>query len=135
MFLRYFNTYPDFLGHVRKRLDKKARVNFKICDIINWQTNNYNTHITQISRRKRSQTMKFGQLIKYNVRNIFLKKNHPENETGRLVPGLFLFFKIVLHDVKASGLIFGPPQLGHPIKTNCIKFQTVDPEICSILIF
>ena len=33
-------------------------------------------HISpNISRRKGNQTMKFGQLIKYNMRNIFLKKS------------------------------------------------------------
>ena len=32
--------------------------------------------------------MKFGQLIEYNMRNIFLK-NYTENETGTLVPDLF----------------------------------------------
>ena len=47
--------------------------------------------------------MKLGQLIKYNVRNIFLKKSHAENETGRLVPDLFSFFKKALHKVKISG--------------------------------
>ena len=31
--------------------------------------------------------MKFGQLIKYSVRN------DAENEVGRLVPDLFLFFQ------------------------------------------
>ena len=36
--------------------------------------------------------MKLGQLIEYNKRNNFLK-NYAENETGRLVPDLFLFFK------------------------------------------
>ena len=30
---------------------------------------------------------------------------------------------------------FGRPALGHTIKTNFITFQTVDLEICSILIF
>ena len=30
--------------------------------------------ITNISRSKRNQAMKFGQLIEYNMRNIFLKK-------------------------------------------------------------
>ena len=39
--------------------------------------------------------MKFGQLIKYNVRNVFLK-DHTENDTARLVPDLFLFFKKAL---------------------------------------
>ena len=29
-----------------------------------------------ISRSKESQAMKFGQLIEYNVRNIFLEKSH-----------------------------------------------------------
>ena len=36
--------------------------------------------------------MKFGQLIECNKRNISLK-NHAENETGRLVPDPYLFFK------------------------------------------
>ena len=30
---------------------------------------------------------------------------------------------------------FGRPRPGHTIKTNFLKFQTVDPEICSILTF
>ena len=36
--------------------------------------------------------MKFGQLIEYNKRNIFLK-NYVENEAGRLVSDSFLFFE------------------------------------------
>ena len=38
------------------------------------------------------------------MREIFLIKNHPENLVGRLVPGLFLFFKKALFDLKPSGL-------------------------------
>ena len=34
--------------------------------------------------------MKYDQLIDYNVSNT-LSKNDAENETGRLVPDLFLF--------------------------------------------
>ena len=50
------------------------------------------------------------------------------------------FFKKALYEVKASGLqlsfnIFRQPSTWHTIKTNCIKLQTIDPEICSILIF
>ena len=41
-FLRYL-----LFGYVEKRLDKKAMVNFKIYDVADWATNNYNTHITQ----------------------------------------------------------------------------------------
>ena len=45
--------------------------------------------------------MKFGQLIKYNKRNIFLE-NHEVNKARRLVPDL-LFFKNVSYEKKASG--------------------------------
>ena len=40
---------------------------------------------------KGNQTMKFGQLIEFNKRNVFLKKNYTENEARRLVSDLFLF--------------------------------------------
>ena len=78
--------------------------------------------------------MKFPYLIEYNA------KNNAENEVGRLVPDLLLFFKNTLYGVKASVQQFrfnicGGPWLGHILETNCIKFQTVDPEIFSILIF
>ena len=69
--------------------------------------------------------MRFGQEIKYNKRNIFLQ-NHAENETDRLVPDLFLYFKKALYEMKVSGLhlsfnIFRKFSHGHTIKTNCIK--------------
>ena len=47
--------------------------------------------------------MKFGQLMEYENRNIFFK-SHAENEAGRLVPDLFLFFKKAFYEVKSSGL-------------------------------
>ena len=37
---------------------------------------------------------------------ILCLKNHAENEAGRLVTDLFLFFKKALHEVKASCLQF-----------------------------
>ena len=39
--------------------------------------------------------MKFGQVIEYNKENVFFK-NHAENEAGRLVLDLSLFFKNAL---------------------------------------
>ena len=48
--------------------------------------------LSNISQSKDNQTMKFGQLIEYNKINTYLK-NYAENEAGRLVPDLFLFFK------------------------------------------
>ena len=46
--------------------------------------------------------MKFGQVIEYKKRNIFLA----ENETEKLVPDLFLVFKKALYEIKASSLHF-----------------------------
>ena len=48
--------------------------------------------LSNISRSKANETMKLRQLIEYHKINIFLE-NYAENEAGRLVPGLFLFFK------------------------------------------
>ena len=44
------------------------------------------------SQSKSNQTMKFGQLVEHNNRNIFFR-NYAENEAGRLLADLFLFFK------------------------------------------
>ena len=46
--------------------------------------------------------MKFGQLIEYNAKNIFFK-THEENEAGKIVPVLFLFFKKALYVVRVNG--------------------------------
>ena len=47
--------------------------------------------------------MKFGQLMGYNKRNVFLR-NHAENEAEKLIPDFFLFFEKALYDVKKSRL-------------------------------
>ena len=46
--LKIFKFFPDFFGHVGKRLDKKTNVNFKAYDLIYWKTNNYNTHAQEV---------------------------------------------------------------------------------------
>ena len=53
-------------------------MNFKFYDVTAWLTNNCNTHtvLSNISRSKGSQIMKFGYLIECNVRNIFLGKSY-----------------------------------------------------------
>ena len=63
--------------------------------------------LPNISQSKRNHTIKFGQFIEYNKRNIFFKKNHAETEARRLVPGLFLLFKKALYEVEASGRQLG----------------------------
>ena len=45
--------------------------------------------LPNISRIKGNQTMKFDQLIEYDIRNIFLK-NHTQNVVEKLFPGPFL---------------------------------------------
>ena len=49
--------------------------------------------MTNISRCKGNQGIKFGQLIEYNMRNIFLKKPHT-NVVEKLIPDPFLKNKI-----------------------------------------
>ena len=45
--------------------------------------------MTNISRNKGNQAMKFGQLIAYNTRNIFLEKSYTEC-SGETFLNLFL---------------------------------------------
>ena len=95
--------------------------------------------LPNISRSKGNQLMAIDQFIEHNKRNIFLEI-HEQNEADRLVSDLFLIFKRILYQLKASGCqlifhIFRQSSSWHVIKANCIKLQTLDPKICSILIF
>ena len=72
---KYIFFFYDFYVHVRKHLDYKNQVNFKIHDVTTWLKNNCNTHIDQYLRSKFNQAMTFGQLIEYNMRNILLTKS------------------------------------------------------------
>ena len=47
IFRRQLSFSPYFLSHVGKRLDKTVKVNFKIYDIIDWETNDYRTYTAQ----------------------------------------------------------------------------------------
>ena len=72
----YLSFCHDFLVMQKKRLDKNDKVNFKIYDVTTWLTNNCNIYILpNISRGKDNQALKFGQLIKYSMRNIFVEKS------------------------------------------------------------
>ena len=78
-FLKFLSFYPDFFFHLGKRLDKKAKVNFKTYDVTSWETNNYNKHI--------------AQHLKNIMQEIFFFKNHAKKELGRTDadPDLFVF--------------------------------------------
>ena len=71
-----------------RRLDEKAMVKFKIYTSQTGQQINTVHLLPNIG----NQEIKFGQLTKYSVRNIFLQKSC-RNEVGRLVPDLFVFFE------------------------------------------
>ena len=45
--------------------------------------------LPNISRNKDNQTMTFGQLIEYNMRNVFVE-SHTQNTTKKLFPEPFL---------------------------------------------
>ena len=95
----------------------KAVFVFKIFFFWSWLSN--------ISRSKDNHTLKFGQVKEYNKINIFLQKSC-RTEAGRLVPGLFLFFKKALFEVNASALQlsfnqFRSSSTCQTIKTKYIK--------------
>ena len=49
--LRYLNFCPNFFDHVEKWLDEKAKVKFKTCNVINWETNNNSTYMAQYLKK------------------------------------------------------------------------------------
>ena len=91
--LKIFSFCHDFLVLQEKRLNQKDKVNFKIRDITTWLTKVAIHIFPNISRSKCNQTLKLGQLIEYNKRNIFLK-NYAENEAGETSSRpVFIFIK------------------------------------------
>ena len=74
---------------LKKYLDKKGKVNFKIYDVRAWLTTIAIQILPNISRSKNNQAMKIDQVIE-PIRIVFFK-NHSENESGRLLPNLFCF--------------------------------------------
>ena len=62
--------------------------------------------LPNISQIKGKQALKFVQLIRYITKEIFFFKTQTENQTGWLVPNVFLFFKQALYEVKANYLQF-----------------------------
>ena len=50
--VKVFEFSSSLFGHIEKRLDKKAKVNFKNYDVINWETSYYKIlHITQYLKK------------------------------------------------------------------------------------
>ena len=57
--------------------------------------------LPDISKSKDNQTMKFGQLKEYSMKNIFFQKSCRNYVARILVSDLFLFFKRALYEEKA----------------------------------
>ena len=87
--LKIFESLSWLFGHVSKQLDKKDKINLEFYDVTAWLTNNCNTHIGQYLKKKDNQTVKFGQLIDYKTKNIFLGKSYTKC-VKKLVPGSFV---------------------------------------------
>ena len=49
--LKIFKFFFLLFDHVKKGLDQKGKLNFKICDVMTWLTNNCNTHIDQYLKK------------------------------------------------------------------------------------
>ena len=89
--------------------------------------------LSGISKTKGNRTMKFGHLIQHYVKKICFFKNHAESEAERLVPGLFfkkLYTKLRQVVRTSVSKCFGSLRFEHTLKTNCMKLQTVDADIC-----
>ena len=104
----FFLEIPTFLswifGCAEKRLDVKVLVDFKVYGVINWITINHNTPSTNISISKgNNQAMKFGQLINYSVRNVFLQRSCRKCGREASYRPFFVFWK-ALYKIKASSL-------------------------------
>ena len=60
--LKIFKFLSGLFGHIAKQFDQKDKINLKFYDVTIWLKNN--------------QTMKFGQLVEYNMRSVFLEKSY-----------------------------------------------------------
>ena len=76
-------------GHEEKRLDFLNKVNLEIYDLKIWLKIIAIHIVPNISRSKVNQTMKFGQLIEYNMKTFFLI-SHTQNVVEKLFPYPFL---------------------------------------------
>ena len=95
--------------------------------------------MSNISRSKSNQIMKFGLLIENHKINIFLQKSCKKRGTDTSSRPLSVLDK-ALYKADSSYLqlsfnIFRQLLTWHTIKSNCIKLQTIDPEISLSLIF
>ena len=109
LFSRYLNFCLDFLVMSKNALIRKTRLISKFMTSQPGYQTTIAIHIlTNISRSKSNQAMKFGQLIEHNMRNIFLKKSYTKCG-GDTIPRPFskiLKLSISLHHISASNVLY-----------------------------
>ena len=69
-------------ANVGKRGNKKAQVNFKIYDVTISKKIIAIQILYKISRSKNNQTIRFGQLIEYNMRKIYFEELYTKCGAG-----------------------------------------------------
>ena len=74
--VKIFQFLSRIFGHVEKRLHKKDKVNLKFMTSQPGKQTIAIHIMSNISRSKGNQTKKFGQLIEYDIRDIFLEKSY-----------------------------------------------------------
>ena len=133
-FLRYQHIYPDSWVMWKNGFIRKLWLISKFVTSQAGQQIVINI-LQSDSRDQGNRAMKFGHLITYSVRNIFLQKSCRKwgGETSSR-PLVFLKKLLRWKQVVSTLVYFGRPQFGHTAKIN-VTFQTVNPKIWSILIF
>ena len=90
-YLKIFKVLSWHFSHVEKRLDYKNKVNFKIYDVITWQTDNCNT---RINKYLEEQGQSGNEICSINTIYItweaFFWKNHKQTAVEKLVLDPFL---------------------------------------------
>ena len=75
-FSSYLNILSCLFGQVEKGLIRKIRLFLKFMTSQLGKQTIATCILPNISRSKNNQAMKFGQLMEYNTRNIFLEKSY-----------------------------------------------------------
>ena len=133
LFLRYLNFCLNFLMMWRKWLYQKDKVNLKIYVVTNLLTITIHM-LTNILQSKGKQTIKFRQLIKCNNRNSRIMQLMRQRDQFLISVCFLKKLEVKATDRQLSFNIFQYSSTWNTIKTNCVKLQTINPEICSILI-
>ena len=55
---------------------KKGKLNFKIYDVINWETNDYNTYIVQYRKKERQSDNEIWSVSRLEHEEYFFEKSY-----------------------------------------------------------